>query len=192
MCQSCPHTTIPSKSLRWNKRTEMTHHRLFLAPPAAVAEYNSIMGGVDRFDQRQERYAIGRHSLKWWQHLLYFLIDLAIVNSFIMWNCNNGGQCDQLSFRLALIRQLSRPRDKKDGQVRFYHKKQAGHQRGTWRHAATRIWGTFASYNYKKAVQAMQHKQARDPHKHDVQPLQGTFVCSPLLQEIPSTVTVKL
>jgi hypothetical protein len=28
------------------------------------------------------------------------------VNSFIMWNCNNGGQPDQLLFRLALIRQL--------------------------------------------------------------------------------------
>jgi hypothetical protein len=60
--------------------------------PTAVAEYNSIMGGVDRFDQRRERYAIGRRSLKWWHRLLYFLIDLAIVNSFIMWNCNNDGQ----------------------------------------------------------------------------------------------------
>jgi hypothetical protein len=75
--------------------------------PAAVAEYNSIMGAVDRFDQRRERYAIGRHSLKWWHHLLYFLIDLAIVNSFIMWNCNNCGQRDQLSFRLAPVRQLT-------------------------------------------------------------------------------------
>jgi hypothetical protein len=75
--------------------------------PAVVAEYNSIMGGVDRFDQRRERYAIGRRSLKWWHRLLYFLIDLAIVNSFIMWNCNNGGQRDQLSFRLALVMQLT-------------------------------------------------------------------------------------
>jgi hypothetical protein len=75
--------------------------------PAAVGEYNSIKGGVDRFDQRQERYAIGRHSLNWWHCLLYFLIDLAIVNSFIMWNCNNGGQCDQLSFWLTLVRQLA-------------------------------------------------------------------------------------
>jgi len=39
--------------------------------------------------------------------LLYFLIDLAIVNSFITWNCNSGGQRDQLSFRLAIVRQLT-------------------------------------------------------------------------------------
>jgi hypothetical protein len=24
-----------------------------------------------------------------------------------MWDCNNGGQCDQLSFWLALVRQLT-------------------------------------------------------------------------------------
>ncbi|XP_023597182.1 piggyBac transposable element-derived protein 4 [Trichechus manatus latirostris] len=75
--------------------------------PRAVAEYNAIMGGVDRFDQRRERYAIGRRSRKWWHRLLHFLIDLAIVNSFIMWNCNHGGRCNQLSFRLALSRQLT-------------------------------------------------------------------------------------
>jgi len=65
------------------------------------------MGGADLFDQRRERYAIGRRSLKWWHRLLYFLIDLAIVNSFIMWNCNSGGHRNQLSFRLFLVRQLT-------------------------------------------------------------------------------------
>jgi len=69
------------------------------------------VGGVDRFDQRRERYAVGRRSLKWRHRLLYFLIDLAIVNSFITWNCNNGGQRDQLSFWLALVRQLTAGRE---------------------------------------------------------------------------------
>jgi hypothetical protein len=75
--------------------------------PAAVAEYNSIMGGVDRFNQRQERYAIGRLSVKWRRRLLYFLIDPAIVNCFIKWNYNNGGHRYQLSFQLALVRQFT-------------------------------------------------------------------------------------
>jgi hypothetical protein len=83
-------------SVKWKNRNGTSS---IVPCPAAVAEYNAIMGGVDRFDQRRERYAIGRRSLKWWHRLLYFLIDLAIVNSFIMWNCNNGGQRDQLSFR---------------------------------------------------------------------------------------------
>jgi hypothetical protein len=75
--------------------------------PVAVADYNAIMGRVVRFDQRRERYAIWSCSLKWWHRLLYFFIDLAIVSSFIMWKCNNGGQRDQLSLRLALVRQLT-------------------------------------------------------------------------------------
>jgi len=91
------------------------------------------MGGVDRFDQRRERYAIGMRSIKWWHRLLYFLIDLAIVNGFIKWNCNNGGQRDQLSFRPACSHYAAhiRPRDKKEGQTRVSHKKQAERQRGT-------------------------------------------------------------
>jgi hypothetical protein len=89
------------------KRKNRDGTSLIIPSPAAVADYNSVMGGADPFDHRRERCAIGRRSLKWWQRLLYFLIDLAIVNSFIMWNCNNGGQRDQLSFLLALVRQLT-------------------------------------------------------------------------------------
>jgi len=62
--------------------------------------------GRGRSLRPEMRYAIGRRSLEWWHRLLYFLIDLAIVNSFIMWDWNNGGQRDQLPFRLALVRQL--------------------------------------------------------------------------------------
>ncbi|GFX27106.1 piggyBac transposable element-derived protein 4 [Trichonephila clavipes] len=52
--------------------------------PKAVAAYDDVMEGVDHFDQRKERYQI-RRSVKWWQRILYFLIDLAIINSFILW-----------------------------------------------------------------------------------------------------------
>jgi hypothetical protein len=95
--------------------------------PTAVAEYNSIMGGIDRYDQRWERYAIGRRSLKWWHRLLYFLIDLVIVNSFIMWNCNNGGQRGQLSFRLAVVRKLTVGREiKRRGRPEYLTKNKPG------------------------------------------------------------------
>jgi len=59
--------------------------------------------------------------------LLYFLIDLAIVNSFIMWNCNNDGQREQLSFRLALVRQLTVGREiKRRYRSHFLTKKKPG------------------------------------------------------------------
>ncbi|XP_046986124.1 piggyBac transposable element-derived protein 4-like [Schistocerca americana] len=73
--------------------------------PLAVAEYNKIMGGVDRFDQLRERYAVGRRSWKWWHRLFFFLVDLAVVNSYVMWKLQKT-EADQLTFRLHLARQL--------------------------------------------------------------------------------------
>ena len=85
------------------------------------------MGGLDRFDQRQERYAVGRLSVKWWRRLLYFLIDPAIVNRFIKWNCNNSGHRDQLSLWLAIVRQLTVGRQiKRRGRPDFLTKNKPG------------------------------------------------------------------
>ncbi|GFW48682.1 piggyBac transposable element-derived protein 4 [Trichonephila clavipes] len=50
--------------------------------------HNDVMIGVDCFDQRRERYQIRRGSVKWWFRIFYFLIDLAITNSFIVWQVN--------------------------------------------------------------------------------------------------------
>jgi hypothetical protein len=73
--------------------------------PKAIAEYNIIMGGDDHFDQRRECYTFGRRSVKWWHRLFYFLIDLGIVNAYIMWSHNKRGTY-QLIFRLRLSQQL--------------------------------------------------------------------------------------
>ena len=77
--------------------------------PEAVAQYNRIMGGVDHFDQLRERYAVGRRSIKWWHRILYWLIDVCIVNAYVMYRMNHRHQqdIDQLSFRLLLARQLT-------------------------------------------------------------------------------------
>lgn len=74
--------------------------------PKVVSVYNRIMGGVDKFDQLQERYAIGRHSTKWWHRIFYYLIDMAIVNAFILMNVSRKTRVDQLTFRINLARQL--------------------------------------------------------------------------------------
>ncbi|XP_035232755.1 piggyBac transposable element-derived protein 4-like [Stegodyphus dumicola] len=69
----------------------------------AVAVYNDIVGRVDCFDQRNERYQIGRRSVEWWRRIFYFLTDLGIVNSFILWQVNKRNRSlDQLTFRIAL------------------------------------------------------------------------------------------
>lgn len=64
------------------QRIQKDGSRIDVSCPEVVRTYNNIMGGVDRFDQLRERYAIGRRSVKWWHRLFYFFIDLAIINSF--------------------------------------------------------------------------------------------------------------
>ncbi|XP_035207145.1 piggyBac transposable element-derived protein 4-like [Stegodyphus dumicola] len=102
-------TTVNSLSTtsavpRKNKDGSITH----VSCPTAIATYIEIMGAVDHFDQLRERYEIGRRSRKWWHRILYFLIDLVIVNAFILWKVSrkDSGPQDQLHFRLRLARQL--------------------------------------------------------------------------------------
>ena len=82
-----------------------TNTEIFCAE--VLAEYK-MMGGVDRFDQLQERCALGRRSVKWWHRIFYFLVDVAIVNSFVLWKINKreNGQQDQHTYRIRLARQL--------------------------------------------------------------------------------------
>ena len=75
--------------------------------PVGIKIYNEIMGGVDKFDQLRERYMIGRRSKKWWHPVMYYLIDMAIINSYLSFQIYKGYNCeDQLSFRIQLAKQL--------------------------------------------------------------------------------------
>ena len=90
------------------QRTNKDGTKSMFSCPIAVARYNAIMGGVDRFDQLRGCYAIGRRSVKWWHRILFYLIDMAVVNSFILWTVNRDSDMsfDQLTYRLRLARQL--------------------------------------------------------------------------------------
>lgn len=89
-------------------RRQRNGTRVEIGCPEVVKVYNSTMGGVDKFDQLRERYAVGRRSVKWWHRIFYYLTDLAIVNSFVMWKLKHKtpATCHQLDFRINLARQL--------------------------------------------------------------------------------------
>lgn len=99
-------TAVSPKDVTTVKRKNKDGSRETVYCPNVVDLYNRYMGGVDKFDQKKERYAIGRRSVKWWHRIFYFLIDLAIVNSYILYQISRRSQGDQLSYRLSLARQL--------------------------------------------------------------------------------------
>lgn len=53
--------------------------------PKSIADYNKYMGGVHRFDQLLATYTVSWKSRRWWMKLFYYLLNAAIVNSYIVY-----------------------------------------------------------------------------------------------------------
>jgi hypothetical protein len=47
------------------------------------------MRGVDISDQKREYCGVGQSSKKWWKFIFYFVINVCVVNSFILYDLNN-------------------------------------------------------------------------------------------------------
>ena len=52
--------------------------------PRTIDRYNKYMNGVDRSDQLIGTNNVMRKCLRWWKTLFFHLIDIAIVNGFIL------------------------------------------------------------------------------------------------------------
>jgi hypothetical protein len=74
--------------------------------PTAVADYNKHKSGVDTIDQLHANYSIGRKSKKWWPRLVWWLIDMCIINAYSLYQHIQQVQTSQLEFRQQLMQQL--------------------------------------------------------------------------------------
>ena len=77
--------------------------------PTMVADYNHHMGGVDVADQYMCYYGIAKKTRKWWKHIAFRLLDMAILNAYIIFYHNTRSSMDQLQFRLHLAEKLAIP-----------------------------------------------------------------------------------
>ncbi|CAG4974240.1 unnamed protein product [Colias eurytheme] len=58
--------------------------RVAIPCPKVIKEYNAHMGGVDLLDSFIGRYHITMKSRKWTMRLFYHFLDLAVINSWVM------------------------------------------------------------------------------------------------------------
>lgn len=56
-----------------------------LKQPKAIQDYNRKMKGVDQSDQLIRSYSVLRKVKKYWKILFFHLIDVSIVNAFVLW-----------------------------------------------------------------------------------------------------------
>ena len=87
------------------KRTQKYGTSALVECPQSVLEYTKRMGGVDRFDRSRGHYSVSHKARRWWIRILYFLLDTAVVNSFILYqSAQPQNPMTLLTFCVALFR----------------------------------------------------------------------------------------
>lgn len=76
--------------------------------PAIVKEYNAGMGGVDLLDQRTAAYKLDRKasSGRYYLRLFFDLMDIAVVNSHVVFKALNPKGMDLLDFKIVVAKYL--------------------------------------------------------------------------------------
>lgn len=94
------------------KRPKGEKDKKLIPCPTCIIDYNQNMGGVDLMDQQLSYYSLTqRRSIKWWKKVFWRLVDVTIINSWIIFRTNNPRSPidTQFKYRVELCRQLVQP-----------------------------------------------------------------------------------
>jgi len=74
--------------------------------PSAVQDFNIHMRGVDIFNKMKTFYYYDHSFWKWWKTIFVFLLEVSIINSYILFKEYNKSKISQKDYRLSLAKQL--------------------------------------------------------------------------------------
>ncbi|XP_044742044.1 piggyBac transposable element-derived protein 1-like [Chrysoperla carnea] len=74
--------------------------------PEVICDYGKFMGGVDRADHLRSLYNLDRRSKKWWHRLLFGMIEISLINAYIIY-CQARTKMSVLEFRRAVTNGLA-------------------------------------------------------------------------------------
>jgi hypothetical protein len=89
-----------------NVKCEGENEKKEVPIPVIVQNYNRYMNGVDKSDQLIKYYNVLRQTHKYWKTLFLHYIDIAIVNSYIIYKEIYPNKLTHFAFRETLVRQL--------------------------------------------------------------------------------------
>ena len=75
--------------------------------PVVVEQYNQFMGGVDRSDQLLSYYGFADRTVKWWRRAVFYLLDMAVVNAYVLHTHINKRRSSVLSWHSSRPPQMS-------------------------------------------------------------------------------------
>ena len=96
LSSSCVHDSVTVRSRRTTQRK-----------PLVVDKYNHSMNGVDRADQYTVYYSFVRRSVKWWRKVFFWVMEVAVVNSYILYKCSTVRAMSHREYRYSIIRSLA-------------------------------------------------------------------------------------
>ena len=89
------------------QRRQHNGSRLEVRCPAAMALYQSYMGGVDRNDQLRQYYHVRMKCRKFYRYIFWFVFEAALANAYILYTHHSGLPRQPLKeFRLELAKSL--------------------------------------------------------------------------------------
>ena len=103
---TAPNPEILAVQERVNGRRKRVVPDNAMKKPEVVKVYNSGMNGVDVNDQYRSYYPPGTTLRKWWKYLLWFFMNLSMVNAFILEKLAGKRKRTQLDFRRELAKLL--------------------------------------------------------------------------------------
>jgi hypothetical protein len=71
-----------------------------------VTDFNRHTGYVDNTERLANSYTASRRTWKWTKKLFFHLLDLTIVNSYILLSSCGGKKISHRVFRLTLVREM--------------------------------------------------------------------------------------
>lgn len=78
--------------------------------PHVIIDYTKHMGGVDRGDHFVSSYQFMRRTKKWYRKLFFWLLEIAIINSYILYKVvqtqSNHTPLTHFAYRKSLVREL--------------------------------------------------------------------------------------
>jgi len=94
---------LPKK--KWDKKQKKL---IDFMKPNAIHQYNMNCHGVDRVDQILSYFMFQRKCNKWWRKLFFYLLEITIMNSRIIYNMHPGcpKKLNSYEFRVSIIMAL--------------------------------------------------------------------------------------
>ena len=85
--------------------------------PNTVNIYSRLMKGFNLSNQLINYYELNRKTIKWWKRIFFHLLDIAIVNSFIIYKKYLNANITQKQYRIKIIKTIIKKYNMKIGRI---------------------------------------------------------------------------